>query len=88
MVERRTYSRRMYDTDYAKRDMVERESRKEANKFLKANEVLTRLRKYHSSLTAEEYYDIRSMALEGNVDTAKKKLGIILIDRLGWGNYK
>ena len=87
-MEQRKYNRRMYDPNYAKRDMVERESRKEANKFLKANEVLTRLRKYHDSLTAEEYYDIRGMALEGNVDTAKKKLGIILIDRFGWGNYK
>ena len=87
-MERRSYNRRMYDPDYAKRDMVERESRKEANKFLKANEVLTRLRKYHSSLTAEEYYDIRGMALDGNVETAREKLSIILVDRLGWGNYK
>ena len=78
----------MYDPNYAKRDMVERESRKEANKFLKANEVLTRLRKYHGSLTAEEYYDIRGMALDGNVEAAKEKLSIILVDRLGWGNYK
>ena len=59
-------------------EMLEKDVQTDAQRFLKAHQFNRWLRKYQKALTQEEHHDLRQMALDGNIETAYKKLEIIL----------
>lgn len=54
---------------------------REANKYLRARQVLDDLRRYDNYLSYAEYKAIRKQALEGDQIGAIKKLGQLLLER-------
>ena len=56
------------------------EIRADANKYLKAKDVLAEMRKAYlnKEITYQEYADFHRMAVDGDVDGAKKALAIAL----------
>jgi len=57
---------------------MERELQRQAVKYLYAHEFLTNLNKNYKKLTYEEYKILREKALNGDIESAEKRLDAIL----------
>ena len=55
--------------------------RADANKHLKAHGFIERLRKYADKLTMNEYKELRTQALDGDIEGASLKLNDILMNK-------
>ncbi len=66
--------------DRYKKPLNTLELRTDANRYLRAKDVLKMLRReyFDMRITAEEYKNLRKRALSGDVDGAYKEIGTIL----------
>lgn len=78
-MQKRTYNRRMFDPVKARKQPdTEQDVRHDAHRFLKAHVFMEKLRRYANDITMQEYRDLRTMALDGDLPGAEKKLDVIL----------